>query len=462
MHDDVQHLLYVKATKLVTAVPQRWISTCNVLEEVLRSWVALEEHYEKNEPGGIFPLAAHETQIEELYSLLKPIAAVMKESQEQGVSTGLSAFVAVVMLRCTTLDVSKPLDVTVPRKVVAATGDTGTTNTTTPSVQRPAASLQAGTTSTRRKLADALDKRFFGWRYNRFNSVVASQPPPAYVFEMAACMSPSFQKLPWLLAMCRSEAIAAKIDIIIKGKVVDLMVRMAEGACAGPAVEKEKAPKVGGEDASSVMSAVPPLKRKAVELFSGGTHSKGKDTERTKKLLASGVFGSGSTAGSDSGGPIVLTMKEVCQDEFQRFLSRFKDTSVADYPTEDLLQFWANEGQALYPNMARVARVLLSVPASSAVLERDFSTAGRLATGAGSRLSGGHAEMVLFLNGNKEYIPAEVPALSFEKGLQAVPTRLSNPSRATETLSVGEVVRDDDDRDEYADETFGTDAESCI
>ena len=50
--------------------------------------------------------------------------------------------------------------------------------------------------------------------------------------------------------------------------------------------------------------------------------------------------------------------------------------------------------------MARGARVLLSVPASSAVLERDFSTAGRLLTGACSRLDGAYTEMVLFLNGN--------------------------------------------------------------
>ncbi|CAM9430867.1 unnamed protein product, partial [Ectocarpus sp. 8 AP-2014] len=50
------------------------------------------------------------------------------------------------------------------------------------------------------------------------------------------------------------------------------------------------------------------------------------------------------------------------------------------------------------------ARVLLSVPASSAVLERDFSTAGRLITGARSCLSAAYVEMVLVLNGNQEYI----------------------------------------------------------
>ena len=60
--------------------------------------------------------------------------------------------------------------------------------------------------------------------------------------------------------------------------------------------------------------------------------------------------------------------------------------------------------------MTRVARVLLSVPASSsAVLERDFSTTGRLITGSRSSLSATYAEMVMFLNENIEHIPIEVP-----------------------------------------------------
>ena len=55
--------------------------------------------------------------------------------------------------------------------------------------------------------------------------------------------------------------------------------------------------------------------------------------------------------------------------------------------------------------MARVAEVLLSVPASSAVLERDFSTAGRLTTGSRSRLAGEYVEMTLFLNCNPGVLP---------------------------------------------------------
>ena len=175
------------------------------------------------------------------------------------------------------------------------------------------------------------------------------------------------------------------------------------------------------------------------------------------------MFGSGLNAdGGSDNGPTVLTVEEVCEQEFQRFQEHFKDASVADYPMEELLPFWANEGKTLYPNMARVARVLLSVPGSSAVLERDFSTAGRLITGARSRLNGGHAEMVLFLNGNQEHVPTEVPAMSTEQGLQAVPKRLSNPSKEAESLSVGEVVQDDNG-DDYAEEIPRLDVmESCM
>ena len=48
----MQHLMFGNATKLVNAAPHRWISTCKVLEEVLRSWETLEKHYLDNEVGG--------------------------------------------------------------------------------------------------------------------------------------------------------------------------------------------------------------------------------------------------------------------------------------------------------------------------------------------------------------------------------------------------------------------------
>ncbi|CAN0133135.1 unnamed protein product [Ectocarpus fasciculatus] len=427
-YDDIQVLLLGNSTKLVNAVPHRWISTCNVLEEILRSWQALEEHYQKNEHEGSFPLAQIKTEIEELYSLMKPIADLMKESQETGVPTGLSTFIALVMLRADTLNVERALDVTVPRKVTTG----GATSSATTTIVRPADSLQPVTKTTRAMLADALDKRFFNKRYN---ADVLAVPPPDYIFEMAACMSPSFHKLPWLPAMCSSGEEAERVGKLIKSKVVDLMVKLAEGAGAG-------ARNVTGGGSSCASASAPPPSKRARGLFTTGA------AERTKKLLKSGVFGGSKSTSSDEGQK-ELTLKEVCQEEFDRFMARFVDTSVEEYPMEELLDFWAGGGQTLYPNMARAARILLSVPASSAVLERDFSTAGRLITEARSRLSAAYVEMVLFLNGNQQYIPLEVPKLSKAQASEAVPARLSNPNKETESLSVGEVAPDTDG-DEFA------------
>ncbi|CAN0045279.1 unnamed protein product, partial [Sphacelaria rigidula] len=94
--------------------------------------------------------------------------------------------------------------------------------------------------------------------------------------------------------------------------------------------------------------------------------------------------------------------------------------------------------------MARAARVLLSIPASAAILERVFSTAGRLITGCRNRLDAAQNEMVLFLNGSYDSIPQEVPMLSDAQELAAVPERLSNPSESASKLSEGPEEGDDE------------------
>ena len=67
----------------------------------------------------------------------------------------------------------------------------------------------------------------------------------------------------------------------------------------------------------------------------------------------------------------IYVKDKVCQQEFDRFHERFEGACVDDYTVGDLLVFSAKEGKSIYPNMARAARALLPVPASSAVLERD-------------------------------------------------------------------------------------------
>ena len=66
--------------------------------------------------------------------------------------------------------------------------------------------------------------------------------------------------------------------------------------------------------------------------------------------------------------------------------------------------------------------------------------------------------MTLFLNGNQEYIPVEVPALSTQQAQEALPRRLTNPRAEMGALSTGmedvDVVDDANiSDDEYAQET---------
>ena len=438
-YEDMQHLMFGNATKLVNAAPHRWISTCKVLEEVLRSWEALEKHYLDNEAGGNFPLAVHKTAIEELYNLMKPVALLIKNSQRSGGPTGFSTFIDLCTLQATTLDMEKPLLITVPRKV--RLGEAGSATAVT---KRAASSLQAVTTSTRKMLRDAILKRFFNKRYDE---AVFAVPEPSYVFEMAACMSPFLHDLQWLPKFCSSPEEADRVDKHIRTKVVDLMVSMAEGA----GMQAEERP-----DSDETTSSN--KRKRPTGSFATPSVSKKQDDEQAQRMADSGLFGDDSEGdgNGDNTGPCKLTLREVCQQEFDRFQERFKSTKAKDYPLSVLLSFWAGEGRALYPNMARVARVLLSVPASAAVLERDFSTAGRLITGSRSRLAGEYVEMTLFLNGNKEYIPVEVPSLSESQMKEAVPRRLTNPRAEVAALSTGVedvvpvVVFDANINDEYA------------
>ncbi|CAM9840476.1 unnamed protein product [Pylaiella littoralis] len=175
-------------------------------------------------------------------------------------------------------------------------------------------------------------------------------------------------------------------------------------------------------------------------------------------MFASGMFATSSN--TDNGAsPVEQTVDDICEKERELFAERSKDAHAGSHPMDGLLGFWAKEGKALFSNMARIARSLLSVPASWVVLERDFSTAGRVITGPRSRLDGGFAEMVLFLNGNREHMPKEVQALSTDQGMRAVPRRLSHPSEEAASLSAGEidVVEGSGGGDDYAAESHAID-----
>ena len=75
---------------------------------------------------------------------------------------------------------------------------------------------------------------------------------------------------------------------------------------------------------------------------------------------------------------------------------------------EDPFKFWTTN--TAYASLAPAAKEILVVPASSAPVERIFSTGGEATTGRRNRLTNWNLEREVFLRQNKSYIP-EVPHL---------------------------------------------------
>ncbi|CAM9933951.1 unnamed protein product, partial [Sphacelaria rigidula] len=349
-----------------------------------------------------FPLTALQTSIDELCSIMKFFAILIKEYQQTDVPTGLASYLSLVALRANTLDPRKPLQIHAPRRATA-----GNSNAASPpptrSMCREAVALQPVSGTTRRMLGEALDKRFFTTRYGP----MASSRRPDYVFEMTACIHPYLVLMTFLQRLCPGRADSVKKAV--EDKVLDLMTTMAEGA----ALE-------GGNGDAGSSGVAPPNRRKKT----GGYNMVAAMSEKAAEKEAQHLLDAGIFDEMDAKPDVPLTMRQLCKEEFDAFVKAGNKETLRTRPVSLMHNYWASEGSQKFLNTARAARVLLSVPASSAVLERDFSTAGRLITASRSRIDSTYVQMVLFLNGSRDVIPDETPVLSDTQSRVAIPRRL--------------------------------------
>ena len=80
------------------------------------------------------------------------------------------------------------------------------------------------------------------------------------------------------------------------------------------------------------------------------------------------------------------------KDEVQRYIE-----SQFIWDGEDILNFWQSQANA-FPLLAKVAKIILCVPATSASSERTFSSAGRVLESRRNRLNPGTVDAILFLH----------------------------------------------------------------
>lgn len=92
-----------------------------------------------------------------------------------------------------------------------------------------------------------------------------------------------------------------------------------------------------------------------------------------------------------------------------------------------------------------MARSILAVPCSAAVLERDVDEYGGLSTGRQHRhgesaLDRGYGEMAMLLCAAFDSIPTDVPRLSREAAEEAIPRRFRDPRMLQELIGMSHDV----------------------
>lgn len=91
-------------------------------------------------------------------------------------------------------------------------------------------------------------------------------------------------------------------------------------------------------------------------------------------------------------------VEEDDKDEVQRYInSQFNFTT---WDEDNLLSFWELH-KSSFPLLAKVARMILCIPASSAASERVFSSAGRVLEARRNRLNPGTVDAILFLHSKR-------------------------------------------------------------
>ncbi|CAM9804265.1 unnamed protein product [Laminaria digitata] len=437
--EQARHYSQCSHRKLVNAAPQRWCSVSNVLEAAIVHRAAIDGVYAAESKGN--PLAPIMAEITELYSLIKPVADLIVKCQKTSVPTGQAALLGLAALKLTALNADLPLDILTPARKLAQGGTAGAGGGEQKATSAPRESqdLTDVTRTARARLASAIDWRFFDKRYK---STAAEKTD--FLFDMQMALHPTTAGLMYVDKLASTKEHAEAVKKTITDKVVALAVELAEKEAA------RRAEEAGGAGADGA----PPAKRARPEA-PGSVHpifaKAGSKTEAatTAKFASLGLF---KTGGETVSPP---TLEENVRAELKTLRGLMAGTLTNELSFEGVLMWW-KRWESSYPLLARAARVLFGAPASAAVLERDFSDAGRMMTSSRSTTDAKYVEMILFLHGNLDLIPEDIAELLPEgkNGVQTkIPERLANPAPELEALAgpFGPLDLTDDDVGELGD-----------
>ena len=117
-----------------------------------------------------------------------------------------------------------------------------------------------------------------------------------------------------------------------------------------------------------------------------------------------------SDVGEAANNGATMTPKQKCEDELTMFVNHLQDnplplaTAIVGTSKRrwgDPLAWWKTN-EIRFPTLAKLARVYLAIPATSAPSERVFSKAGQVIGQLRSKLSPSTASMIIFMKSNLE------------------------------------------------------------
>ena len=97
------------------------------------------------------------------------------------------------------------------------------------------------------------------------------------------------------------------------------------------------------------------------------------------------------------------TPKQRCEEELERYLNAVKLPLVDSEGEENDPLLWWKKNQDVFPILAKLARIYLAIPATSAPTERIFSRASLVISKLRNRLTPANAGMVIFLKTNLKW-----------------------------------------------------------
>ena len=394
----------------------------HVLEAVIVNRAAIDGVYTAESKES--PLTAVSDEIDELYSIIKPAAQIIVMYQQTYVPTGQAAVLALAALKLTTLNVDSPLDILTPARKLAQSGTDGIGGGERPasSAPREHGSLTAVARSTRQHLLEAVEWRWFDKRYKD----TASEDTD-YVFDMQMALHPTTADLRYVDKLAPTLQRVTAVKSTISDKVVSFAVELAEAAAAA---------KGGGSTTLAEPAADQPSAKRARQAAApGSVHTMFREAANKREKATANKYASLGLLAQvgDGAGGEPPSLEQSVRAELSKLRAVEAGSLTADLSCEGVLMWWKRWVDS-YPLLARVARVVFGALASTAVLERDFSDAGRMMTSSRSATDSKYVEMILFLHGNLDLIPQEIPKLSPDGAQTKIPGRLVNPVAGLEEL----------------------------